>query len=157
MQSNLVTDTRSVDINLVLETGGGGSGRHVLDLHQELRNLGWNTHLILSNRRIDSSFAEEIAQLPPGDITFLNVRRSPHPSDLYAALKIRRLISKPGRRQILHAHSTKAAILASMIGGVAMARSLPRTHIAGWILPSQARPQSLSAQSNVFTVAASIK
>jgi glycosyltransferase involved in cell wall biosynthesis len=119
MQVNAVANARSVEINLVLETGGGGSGRHVLDLYQQLCGLGWHTHLILSNRRIDSLFAEEIAHLAPGDITFLNVRRSPHPSDLIAISQIRRLLSRPTRRKILHAHSTKAALLASMVGDVA--------------------------------------
>lgn len=119
MQVNAVANARSVEINLVLETGGGGSGRHVLDLYQQLCGLGWNTHLILSNRRSDRIFAEEIAHLPPDDITFLNVRRSPHPSDVVAISQIRRLLSRSTRRQVLHAHSTKAALLASMVGDVA--------------------------------------
>ena len=119
MQSNAVVNARSVDINLVLETGGGGSGRHVLDLHLQLRDLGWNPHLILSNRRFDSIFAEEVAQIPPDEVTYVNVRRSPHPSDLAAVGQIRRLLAKSSRRCILHAHSTKAAILASAIGNVA--------------------------------------
>jgi len=107
---------RDVEVDLLLETGGGGSGRHVLDLYAGLRKLGWNSHLILSRYRADQSFLAEIAHIPRNHVTFLDMRRSPHFSDLRALSQLRSYFAGSGRRHLLHAHSTKAGMLGCGLG-----------------------------------------
>lgn len=109
-------------VYLLLETGGGGSGRHVLDLYAGLVAAGWNVHLLLSTTRMDPAFAREVAALPQDHITYLRLRRSPHISDVGQIRRIRRQLKLGGDQVILHAHSTKAAILAWALRGRSMCR-----------------------------------
>ena len=101
----------TLEVDLLLETGGGGSGRHVIDLYKGLRARGWDARLLLSARRADPNFKAELAQLPPEHLTFLDMHRSPHFSDLLVMARIRQRFLRSGRRHLLHAHSTKAGIL----------------------------------------------
>ncbi len=116
------TTQNTIKVYLLLETGGGGSGRHVLDLYAGLVAAGWNVHLLLSTTRMDAAFAREVAALPQDHVTYLQVRRSPHITDLAQIRRIRRQLKLGGGQIILHAHSTKAAILAWTLRGPAMCR-----------------------------------
>jgi glycosyltransferase involved in cell wall biosynthesis len=113
-----------VAIDLLLETGGGGSGRHVLDLYAGLRAFGTEVHLLLSRGRMEPAFEAEVVALPSADVTFLDLRRSPHPSDMFALTVLRRRARLEKGVRILHAHSTKAGILGWGVGGVFAARVL---------------------------------
>jgi hypothetical protein len=115
---------KDVEVDLLLETGGGGSGRHVLDLYAGLRKLGWRSHLVLSQYRADQGFLSEVDQVPHGDVTFLDMRRSPHISDLLALSQLRRLLAGSPRRHLLHAHSTKAGMLGYALGNVVSGKIL---------------------------------
>ena len=109
-------------VYLLLECGGGGSGRHVLDLYAGLVAAGWNVHLLLSSMRMDAGFAAEVASLPSTDVTFLRLRRSPHLSDLAEIRRIRKQLKLEGGAAVLHAHSTKAGIVAWALRGSAACR-----------------------------------
>src|SRR6185437_10794918 len=106
--SNSAASANSVQVDLLLETGGGGAGRHVIDLYRGLRQLGWNAHLILSSRRADRTFAAEVAEIPRDHVTYLDLRRYPHPADFAAIAHLRRYISGSSVPHLVHAHSTKA-------------------------------------------------
>lgn len=98
-------------IDLVLESGGGGSGRHVLDLFEGLIRRGHDARLILSMLRADGSFSEEVAGLPADRVIDLPMHRSVGPGDLAAALALRGICRG---RDLIHAHSTKAGIVGAL-------------------------------------------
>src|SRR6185437_11531200 len=102
---------RELEVDLLLEAGGGGAGRHVLDLYHGLIRMGWNARLILSFRRADQNFTAEVAEIPHERVKVVDMRRSPHPSDIPAYFRLKRYIGDSGRRHLLHAHSTKAGML----------------------------------------------
>lgn len=104
-------------VYLLLETGGGGAGRHVLDLYAGLIELGWDAHLLLSTTRMDAAFTREIAALPQERITYFELRRSPHPTDLQVLRGLRRKLRQEQGAIILHAHSTKAGLMAWAMRG----------------------------------------
>ncbi len=117
--SNSAASANSVQVDLLLETGGGGAGRHVIDLYRGLRQLGWNAHLILSSRRADRTFAAEVAEIPRDHVTYLDLRRYPHPADFAAIAHLRRYISGSSVPHLVHAHSTKAGLIGSALRKVA--------------------------------------
>lgn len=104
-------------VYLLLETGGGGAGRHVLDLYAGLIETGWDAHLLLSTTRMDAAFTREIETLPQERITYFELRRSPHPSDLQVLRQLRRKLRQEQGAVILHAHSTKAGLMAWAMRG----------------------------------------
>lgn len=114
--SAVSTIPKSVVIDLLLETGGGGSGRNVLDLFHGLTARGWDVRLLLSSERMDPNFAAEVQSINPEKVQYFRIRRSPHPSDLQAIAQIRQYLSRSNTRHVLHAHSTKAAILGMALG-----------------------------------------
>jgi aspartate aminotransferase-like enzyme len=69
---------------LVLETSGGGAGRHVIDLARGLSDRGHEVHVVYSGTRIEQRFANEIRTAARLQHTRINMRRAPHPSDLLA-------------------------------------------------------------------------
>jgi glycosyltransferase involved in cell wall biosynthesis len=113
---------KPLEIDLLLETGGGGSGRHVLDLYRGLQANGLDVKLILSLRRADPAFVAAVAEVPQDNIKYLDLRRSPHVSDIREELKLRRMFRTSGRRHLLHAHSTKAGILGWRLGNAPVAK-----------------------------------
>ncbi len=104
-------------VYLLLETGGGGAGRHVLDLYNGLTANGWNVHLLLSTSRMDAAFTKEIAALPQETITRFELHRSPHLSDIQVIRRLRRIVRQEKCAVILHAHSTKAGLVAWAVRG----------------------------------------
>lgn len=116
--------SRDVEVDLLLETGGGGAARHVLDLHKELRKLGWKSNLLISIRRADKLFLQELSDISPEEISYFDLHRSPHSSDINAVWQLRRRFKQSSNRHILHAHSTKAAILGWAAGRFAEASVL---------------------------------
>lgn len=106
---------QSWKILLVIETGGGGSGRHVVDLIRELSNRGHNIHLLYSAIRIDAGFSEAVdilSTLENVHMENIPMRRAPHPADLVATLRIRKYIKKHGPFDVIHGHSSKGGALA---------------------------------------------
>lgn len=104
-------------VNLVLECGGGGAARHVLDLYHALKARGWSVRLVVSLARADRLFIEELRQVRPLDVARIDVKRYPHPSDLFALRELRHLTNPAGGFSIVHAHSTKAGMLARGLRG----------------------------------------
>ena len=88
----------NLKILLVLEAVGGGTGRHVIDLARELRDLGNHVHLIWSPTRIERAFDQDLAALEGVTKFSIPMRRSPHPSDLRALMALRKYIRAQGMR-----------------------------------------------------------
>ena len=100
-------------VALVIETSGGGSGRHVIDLADGLIRLGAEVHVVYSRLRKESAgFVTELENLPGVRVQPLDMRRSPHISDIGAIRRLRAYIESNGGFDVLHGHSSKAGAVA---------------------------------------------
>jgi glycosyltransferase involved in cell wall biosynthesis len=106
---------QAYEVNLLLETGGGGAARHVLDLYRGLKLRGRRVRLILSLRRADPLFQAELATIDADDVYQIDLRRYPSPKDIVAVVKLRNYLHKLPQLQVVHAHSTKAGAIAAML------------------------------------------
>lgn len=101
-------------IDILIESTGGGTIRHVMDLFDALQARGRDVRLIVSTLRGDPSFLEWLSRVDPARVIQLNLRRGPHPSDLKALQQLRRALRCEGRERLLHAHSTKAGFIGAL-------------------------------------------
>lgn len=92
----------------VTEACCAGVGVHMLDLAEELESLGHTIHVVYSDLRIDSAFANRIGQLKCSGVGRVRMRRLPHWSDWFATRALARYIERRGPFDIVHGHSTKA-------------------------------------------------
>jgi glycosyltransferase involved in cell wall biosynthesis len=100
----------------IVESSGGGTGRHVLDLAEGLAAHGCNVHVLYSPRRADRLFLERVARLSGVRATPLWMHTGLHPSDLFAVRSIRRYLRKNGPFDVIHGHSSKGGALARLAG-----------------------------------------
>lgn len=98
-------------VALVLEPGGGGSARHVLDLAAGLAAQGVETHLAYSTVRAEPWFLEAVDALPIASRIDLRMRRAVGPWDLRAAMRLRAWLGRLGKVDVAHGHSSKAGAL----------------------------------------------
>jgi len=103
----------SLPIDLLIESTSGGSVRHVLDLFDELIERDHDVRLVVSMLRTDDLFMQRFEKIDPRRKVIINMRRSPHPSDVTAIAKLARNLRSLNHRRILHAHSTKAGLIAT--------------------------------------------
>lgn len=101
---------------IVVEAAGGGSGRHVIELAEGLVSAGCRVHLIYSELRMDANFRSGLAQLRGVRLLSVPMRREPHFTDLACLMRIRRYIREAGGFDVIHAHSSKAGVLARIAG-----------------------------------------
>jgi glycosyltransferase involved in cell wall biosynthesis len=99
---------------IVAEATGGGSGRHVAELAEGLLGAGCQVHLIYSDLRAEQAFRNALASLKGLRALQVPMRREPHLSDIACLWQIRRHIQKVGGFDIVHAHSSKAGVLARL-------------------------------------------
>jgi glycosyltransferase involved in cell wall biosynthesis len=99
---------------IVAEATGGGSGRHVAELAEGLLRAGCRVHLIYSELRAEQTFRDAVAGLKGVHARQVPMRREPHWSDMAFLWQIRRYIQKAGGFDIVHAHSSKAGVLARL-------------------------------------------
>ena len=98
---------RSPRVLMVVESCGGGTGRHVLDLSEGLLERGYDVHLIYSPHRIDQFFQRRLSQVRSLKHVCCSLRRSMHSSDLSAVRFIRRYMREFGPFDVIHGHSSK--------------------------------------------------
>src|SRR5690349_12618706 len=91
---------------MVVESAAGGTGRHVLDLSEGLIVRGCDVHLVYSTGRVDRFFLDRLAEIPGLRRTALRMRTGIHPSDLGAALAVRRYLREHGPFDAVHGHSS---------------------------------------------------
>lgn len=104
----------ALNILLVIETGGAGSGRHVVDLATKFSANGHHVSVIYSALRAESWFEEALSTLPLVTVYRQAMRRAPHISDISAVRNIRRIIRSDGPFDIIHGHSSKAGALSRL-------------------------------------------
>src|ERR1700738_2729959 len=92
----------------VVETPGQGSGRQVVNLTENMRDLGHEVHIIYSPLRITPDFRRALERLDGVQVCQVPMVRTPHPKDLLSALAIRSYIRRNGPFDVVHGHSSKA-------------------------------------------------
>jgi glycosyltransferase involved in cell wall biosynthesis len=105
---------RTPRVLMVVESAGGGTGRHVLDLSEGLADRGCDVHVIYSTDRTDKMFTDRLAALSGVRHTAVLMRTSPHPSDLAVVRKVRRYMKANGPFDIVHGHSSKGGAIARL-------------------------------------------
>ncbi|HSR07377.1 MAG TPA: glycosyltransferase, partial [Bryobacteraceae bacterium] len=104
---------------LVIEATLGGSGRHVLDLADGLLTSAHEVHLVYSPLRADESFLSRLAILrterPGFYCQAVSITREVSISDISAYRALTRYIREQGPFDVIHAHSTKAGLLARLL------------------------------------------
>jgi glycosyltransferase involved in cell wall biosynthesis len=100
---------------VLLAEATGGVTRHVIDLYKGLRSRGWRASMVLSPIRLEGRYHDELDRLDPDDITYVSMRRAPHATDLNAYYEIADLLKTDPGETILHAHSTKAGMIGSLL------------------------------------------
>jgi glycosyltransferase involved in cell wall biosynthesis len=108
---NLPTDAK---ILLVTEAAGGGSGRHFIDLAQELSRRGHTVHAVYSRDRAEERFEDELRSVGV-PIGIVPMRRGIGPWDAVSAWRLRRYIVDHGPFAVVHGHSSKAGAIARMV------------------------------------------
>ncbi|WP_395665763.1 glycosyltransferase family 4 protein [Methylocella sp.] len=97
-------------IFLALETGGGGSGRHFLDLASGLAARGHRVVAGVSYARAERAFTEALEALPIA-VERVDMNRSVGFHDVAAARALQLSVARHGPFDIVHGHSSKAGAL----------------------------------------------
>lgn len=106
---------QTLKIALVLETGGGGSGRHVLDLAEGLAELNHDVTIFWSPVRAQDDFTARLMQLDGVENQPLDMHRAVGLADYSSLRALHRLIQKHGPFDIIHGHSSKAGALVRLL------------------------------------------
>ena len=115
-------------ILFVIETCGGGSGRHLLDLARGAAELGNEIHVVFSPRRADPAFLEQLSRLRGVRRFPVDMHTAPGSDDLKALRRLKRYIEHMGPFDIVHGHSSKGGALARMAAGWGKARRIYTPH-----------------------------
>jgi glycosyltransferase involved in cell wall biosynthesis len=102
-------------ILLISEPASAGVGRHIVDLSQGLLAAGHDVHLVYSPRRMDETFASDLRAMNGLKTTVLDMRRAPHPCDLFAATRLRSLLRRNAPFDVVHGQSSKGGALARLV------------------------------------------
>ena len=113
---------------MVVESSGGGTGRHVMDLSQGLLERGCEVHLVYSTGRADRAFLDRLAGLPALRRTPLDMRTAVHPADALAVRAVRRYLRQFGPFDVVHGHSSKGGALARLAAAGTGARAFYTLH-----------------------------
>jgi len=111
-------------ILLALETSGGGSGRHVLDLAAGLSAHGQDVTVVWSPDRAEAHFVEKLEALNGVASHPLSMRRALGLHDLRSLRDLAAFVRSAGPFDILHGHSSKAGALVRLLP-----RNLPGARI----------------------------
>ena len=110
-------------IALILETSGGGSGRHVLDLAKGLVQDGHSVTVVWAPNRADADFVTALEQEQRIAAVPIAMKRSVGPKDMASLRDLRRCIEDHGPFDVIHGHSSKAGALVRLLPrGIAGAR-----------------------------------
>ena len=106
---------RRIRVAEILEATVGGTRRHLLDLLEGLDRNRFEVTAVVSLKR-DPGFAREVARLRAEGIDVITIPmiRRPAPiADFIALFRLCRVLER-GRFDVLHAHSSKAGLLARL-------------------------------------------
>ncbi len=108
---------------------GGGLGRHVQNLCEDLVAHSDRVTVAYTPHSVDPAFQEFVDQTPTIRFVPLRIRREISPaSDLRALLELRRLMKEEGPFDVIHGHSAKGGALARAAAGSRGASALYTPH-----------------------------
>jgi len=110
-----MTTAKPLRIALILETSGGGSGRHVLDLARGLVDRGHDVTVIWAPDRAQEDFIASLQAIAGIKTLRVSMRRAVGPKDLRDLRALQACISEQAPFDILHAHSSKAGALVRLL------------------------------------------
>jgi glycosyltransferase involved in cell wall biosynthesis len=108
----------------VIESAAGGSARVMIELAKYSARAGHDVHIIYSPTRADRQFAEALESVNAASVTPCRIKRSVGLTDLGSGLRLRRAVRRLGKLDVIHAHSSKAGLLARVF-----CRGLAKTQI----------------------------
>ncbi|MEM6913846.1 MAG: glycosyltransferase family 4 protein, partial [Pseudomonadota bacterium] len=107
--------TEALRVAIVLETSGGGSGRHVLDLTAGLVDRGCSVTVFYAAARAEEGFVAALHNLPNTVAVEAPMRRPVGAGDVRDLFGLGQLLAKHGPFDITHAHSSKAGALLRLL------------------------------------------
>ena len=119
---------RPLKVLLAVESSGGGTGRHVLDLAEEFISRGVEVHLIYSPLRADRIFLERVGAIEGLRATALAMRTGPHPGDIGVVRRVRRYLREWGPFDLVHGHSSKGGAIARLAAVGTRAKAVYTLH-----------------------------
>lgn len=102
----------------VLRAPTGGLWRHVVDLSQNLSELGHDVGIVLDSDFADPQTEAGLALLEENlslGVHRLSISRRPGPKDVFTSLKLRNL-SKRLQVDVVHGHGAKGGLFARLVG-----------------------------------------
>ena len=98
----------------VVESAGGGTGRHVLDLAGGLGRRGHDVTLVYSPLRAEPQFLDGLARAG-AEVVTAPFRRGLGVHDLSHVRALRRILQERGPFDVVHGHSSKAGALVRLL------------------------------------------
>lgn len=111
-------------IALILETSGGGSGRHLLDLARGLLARGHDVTVIWAPGRAQQDFVDALQAMEGLKTVPLEMARAVGPGDVKSLRALKKVLLCLKAFDILHGHSSKAGALIRLLP-----RSIPGARI----------------------------
>ncbi|MEM6760481.1 MAG: glycosyltransferase [Pseudomonadota bacterium] len=100
-----------MNIALVLETSGGGSGRHVLDIAEAFAAIGHAVTVFWSGVRAEEGFVARLSTMSAVRHVEVPMQRSVGLADVTQFFALRKALKRHGPFDVIHAHSSKAGAL----------------------------------------------
>jgi len=133
--------THKMRIALVLETSGGGSGRHVLDLAEGLAAMDHDVTVIWSSVRATEDFIAQLHAISGLTLHSIDMHRAVTPKDYSSLQALRSLMRSLPDFDILHAHSSKAGALVRMLPKSIRGKRIYTPHAFRTMDPTLGQPQ----------------
>ena len=127
----------------VIEAPGQGTGRHVVDLAEALRDRGHEIHIVFSTRRISRDFLAELRALDGVRIHDIPMERSIGISDISATHALNAYVQSNGPFDIIHGHSSKGGALARLVSANAPTVCIYTPHCFATMDPCLSRARRL--------------
>jgi glycosyltransferase involved in cell wall biosynthesis len=108
------TMATALRVCLVTEAGGGGVGRHFLDLARGLADQGVKATCVYSAGRSDAQFQQRLARVNGVQLVEFPMRRAMHWTDIVDLRGLVRLLRRLGPFDVIHGHSSKGGALSRL-------------------------------------------
>ena len=123
----------------VLETSGGGSGRHVLDLCEHLVRRGHEVHVAYSPLRAEADFLAGLHALVDVALHEVPIETAPSLSDIKSVGTLRQALRHYGPFEVVHSHSSKAGAIGRVAAWLEQTPSVYTPHAMASLNPTLSR------------------